>query len=63
MKKRIFVPTGKTTVKRWIWTRSKGLQVEYPDGFKCKSGWTLKELLNAKFGHGDGLPCREISED
>ena len=60
-KKRIFVPSrpDKTYVKRWIWTESR-LICEYKDGLKTKSGWTLRELLNADHTKGDGLPAIEV---
>ena len=34
-----------TCVDRWEWTEGKGLFVIFTDGIKCKSSYTLKELL------------------
>lgn len=60
--KRIFVPTKRafTLIDRWEYTKSRGLMCIYKDGLKCKSAWTLKELLNADHTKGDGLPCKEV---
>jgi hypothetical protein len=59
---RIFKPSkpDKTAVKFWFWTSRRGLYVEYVDGFKCKSEWTLKEILSADHLKGDGLPAIEL---
>ena len=54
--KRLFIPTSEyvgntnvfTSVKQWIWKRGKGLFVEYYDGLKTKSDYTLPELLKTE---------------
>lgn len=57
---RIFIPSKPSTVKQWTWTKGHGLKVEYLNGLKAKSEWSLRELLNADHTHGDGLPTIEI---
>jgi len=59
---RIFTPSrpDTTKVKRWTWTRSRGLWVEYVDGFRWKSDWTLPQLLAGGINSGDGLPAEEV---
>ncbi len=54
----VFYPSrpNATTVDHWEWKKGKGLSVFYKHGGTCKSEWTLKELLNADFPKGDGLP-------
>lgn len=60
---RIFIPGGrKTEIRVWRWTPKTGLEVEYHDGLKCASGWTLKELVEAGKERGDGLPAVELVE-
>lgn len=58
---RIFIPSkpGKTTVRKWIWTKGHGLKVVYNDNLIMKSEWTLTELLKADYTYGDGLPAIE----
>lgn len=51
--RREFIPVSRfvgrttvvTTIKRYFWTRSRGLYVEFKDGLKVKSDYTLPELL------------------
>jgi hypothetical protein len=46
--KRIFKPVRKSTaaiIDRWEWTSGRGLMVTYTDGLKCRSDYTLLELL------------------
>ena len=61
---RTFVPSRPytTKVKRWTWTPSRGLWVEYVDGFRWKSDWTLRELLAGGIKSGDGLPAEEVTD-
>ncbi len=65
---RIFEPTSKylpgsvvpTSIKRWTWTRSRGLRVEFLDGFACKSDWkSIRELLRAS-KEGREVTIREV---
>ena len=72
---RIFVPTdpnymviiqGRHTgvrgsVKRWVWRRGQGLECHYNSGLKCKSDWTLPELLKAS-KDGRETSIREIEK-
>jgi len=45
--KRTFKPTSKDIgiVKQWTWDKSNGLIVEFDNGLKLKSAYTLPELL------------------
>jgi len=36
------------------------LWVEYVDGFRWKSDWTLPQLLAGGINSGDGLPAEEV---
>jgi len=63
MRTRRFVPSkpNKTTVKEWVWKEGQGLFVEYESIVgQHKSGWALKELLEADHTSGDGLPAAEV---
>ena len=60
--KRTFTPSNPSSIKKWVYSRSKGLVVFYRDGFSCKSSWKLRELLKADHTYGDGLPAVEIKE-
>lgn len=59
---RTFIPSkpDSTVVKKWTYTRSGGLKCHYKNGDILKSGWTMKELLNADHTKGDGLPAVEV---
>ena len=54
--KRIFKPQPhkKTPVERRVWIKSEGLMVEYYDGFRIKSAYTLPELLKIEKPTEDG---------
>lgn len=48
-KMRVFIPTTAKSIKRWVWTLSKGLMVEFTDGAPPRrSDWgSLAEFLRA----------------
>jgi hypothetical protein len=37
-----------TCIERWEWTKSRGLYVIFTDGIKCKSSYTLPELIETE---------------